>query len=331
MDLNNLKTIFSIENRTKYFVHVFSFLLLLSIIVFSLLIVGSRALDKKKEVVEKKDPAIYFQNISLKGKGVVVYDIVSNKQIFSKNAEEPLPLASLTKVLTVIVASSRLSDDQKIKMAKEYLSAEGDSKFVVDDTWQVKDLRDFTLLTSSNDGALALASVAGGVANVPRPASSENPEAQFVREMNATATQIGLTNSKFFNEHGLDIVKDDPSAHQIAQCGAYGSAKDMAVLFSYALNHYPEILEATKYKNLKIASTNEIYTAENTNTFVDKIPNLIASKTGYTDLAGGNLVIVFDVGLNHPIIISILGSTQEGRFEDALKLVDATMNYINQI
>ena len=69
-------------------------------------------------------------------------------------------------------------------------------------------------------------------------------------------------------------------------------------------------------------------TDNSTNAFIDKIPNVIASKTGYTDLAGGNLVVAFDAGLNRPIIISVLGSSQEGRFADALKLIDATIKQL---
>ena len=98
----------------------------------------------------------------------------------------------------------------------------------------------------------------------------------------------------------------------------------MAMLFEYALKNYPEVLEATRYKNLHFASTEKIYSVENTNVIVDQIPNLIASKTGYTDLAGGNLIIAFDAGLGRPIIITVLGSTEEGRFADVLKLVEAT-------
>ena len=55
---------------------------------------------------------------------------------------------------------------------------------------------------------------------------------------------------------------------------------------------------------------------------------LIASKTGYTDLAGGNLVIAFDAGFNHPIIVSVLGSTIDGRFTDAEALVWAALAYL---
>ena len=76
------------------------------------------------------------------------------------------------------------------------------------------------------------------------------------------------------------------------------------------------------------ASAQNIYPAQNTNYFVDQVPNIIASKTGFTDLAGGNLVIAYDAGLNRPIIISVLGSSEEGRFKDALKLLEASMEEI---
>jgi hypothetical protein len=47
-------------------------------------------------------------------------------------------------------------------------------------------------------------------------------------------------------------------------------------------------------------------------------------------MAGGNLTVAFDAGLAHPVIVTVLGSTQEGRFEDVKNLVDATLDYLNQ-
>lgn len=321
---NDLKEIFNIENRTKYFIPVLVCLLIISVVVFSLLIIGEKALNKKEKIIVVKPSP--FAEISLEAKSAVVWDVVNDKELFGKNSNEPLPLASLTKVMTAITINGKINDNQKVKITPADLKSEGDSKLVVGDTWQAKDLRDFTLLTSSNDGAFALAAVAESEQIVPpynNPASTSPEELRnrFIKEMNDTASKIGLTNSKFFNEHGLDREAD--------RGGAYGSAKDMAILFEYILKNYPQILEATRYKNLEFASVNKKYSAENTNVVIDKIPNIIASKTGYTDLAGGNLVIVFDAGLNHPIIISILGSTAEGRFEDALKLVNATIKFIS--
>ena len=177
--------------------------------------------------------------------------MVNDKELFGKNSNEPLPLASLTKVMTAITINGKINDNQKVKITPADLKSEGDSKLVVGDTWQAKDLRDFTLLTSSNDGAFALAAVAESEQIVPpynNPASTSPEELRnrFIKEMNDTASKIGLTNSKFFNEHGLDREAD--------RGGAYGSAKDMTILFEYILKNYPQILEATRYKNLEFAS-----------------------------------------------------------------------------
>ena len=317
---NNLEKIFSMENRTKYFVHFLVCIFIISAAVF-LIFVASEMPSEKKEKVAHGPKINPFENLVLEGKGIVVYDVINEREIFSKNPDLPLPLASLTKVMTAVTTDGKLDDNQEVKITKEDLAPEGDSKLVVGDTWKAKDLRDFTLLTSSNDGALALAAVAESKEN-PAPSNLLDVREKFINEMNETASKIGLSNSKFFNEHGLDREAD--------RGGAYGSAQDMAKLFEYTLKNYPQILEATRYKNLEFASKNKKYDAENTNVYIDKIPGLIASKTGYTDLAGGNLVIAFDAGLNRPIIVSILGSTQEGRFEDALKLVNATTKQISQ-
>jgi len=316
-EIQNQKKIWGIDSRTKYFVYVLIGLSVISIALFVLLIIGKNSLNKKEAVIAK-EATNQFENLNLQAKGVVVYDVINNREIFSKNGDEPLPLASLTKVLTAIITSEKLRDDQKVTITAEYLAPEGDSKLIVGDTWQVSDLRDFTLLTSSNDGAFALATISEIKKNQKNiQISGDDLRIQFVKEMNETAQKIGLSNSRFFNEHGLDKNAD--------RGGAYGTASDMSLLFKYALQNYPEILEATRYENLKFSSEAEVYSASNTNTFVTKIPNLIASKTGFTDLAGGNLVIAFNADINRPIIISVLGSSEEGRFYDVLQLVDATI------
>lgn len=313
MNKTKLKEIFSIENRTEYFSQVLLFLCIVSIALFSLLLVGNNALSKKNQKqVSASAVNNPFSGIHIEAKAAMVWDVVNEREIFSKEADEPLPLASLTKVMTALTLESNPDKVSKIQITQNDLIPEGDSGLVVGDTWEASDLLDFTLLTSSNDGAFALAALND---------ASADPQIQFIKMMNDKAVEIGLSNSKFFNPHGLD--------REIEKGGAYGSAHDMAILFEYTLKNYPKILEATRYKNLQFASAEKIYNAENTNPFVDQVPNLIASKTGYTDLAGGNLVIAYDAGLNRPIIISVLGSSQEGRFTDALKLVEASLKYIH--
>ncbi len=305
---NNWKDFLNIENRTKYFVHFFSFLCLTSIIVFVIILIGSKSLTAEKfvEAEEKIDP---FLNIKLEAKAAIVWDVVNKREIFSKQADAPLPLASLTKVMTAIVASESLSKTEDIEIAPEYLAPEGDSLLLVGDRWKASDLRDFTLITSSNDGAFALAALA--------EAKTAGTREDFIEEMNRKSKELGLLNSRFLNEHGLDINQ--------SSSGAYGSARDMAILFEYALKNKPDVLRATRYDKLVFASALNTYQAENTNISIDQIPNVIASKTGFTDLAGGNLVIAYDAGLNRPVIIAVLGSSEEGRFTDTLKLVEASL------
>lgn len=317
--MDRIKNLFEKENRTKYFLHTLVFLLLSSIVVFAILILGNNYSYKPR--VDRASAQSFenpFDQVSLESKSAIVWDAVNNKELFAKNPDTPLPLASLTKVMTALVAYSELPDSSNVNITQSDLSPEGDSGLRVGDTWRASDLRDFTLITSSNDGALALAAAAQSNLSPTNDRSQEN----FIDKMNKKASEIGLSNSKFFNQHGLDI--------ESGEGGAYGSARDMAVLFQYVLKNYPQILEATRYDKMVFESASKIYTAQNTNAFADEIPGLLASKTGYTDLAGGNLVVAFDPGLNRPIIISVLGSSEEGRFTDTLKLVDASIKYIQE-
>jgi len=105
---------------------------------------------------------------------------------------------------------------------------------------------------------------------------------------------------------------------------AKGSAKDISLLLQYTIFNYPDIFEATTVKNVSIRSVDGItHKIKNTNDITGQIDGLIGSKTGYTDLAGGNLALIVDKGLNEPITIVILGSpNSQTRFEDALKILE---------
>ena len=142
--------------------------------------------------------------------------------------------------------------------------------------------------------------------------------------MNIKAEELGLRTLSFKNPTGLDVSITEP--------GAIGSAKDVSLLMEHILKEYPELLEATTRGGARIYnSQGEYHDVENTNEVLYAIPNLIGSKTGYTDLAGGNLTIAFDAGMNRPIIITVLGSTREERFSDALRLVRATQTHISSL
>jgi D-alanyl-D-alanine carboxypeptidase len=98
----------------------------------------------------------------------------------------------------------------------------------------------------------------------------------------------------------------------------------VSFLMEYIVENHPEILTSTTLPQTRVYNeVGQYHEAENTNDIVLQIPNIIGSKTGYTDLAGGNLTIAFDAGFNRPIVVTVLGSTRYGRFADVKALVDA--------
>jgi len=295
---------------------------LITLIVSIILIVfflGGRSNNTPTVDVEitTEPESIVFDNIELEAKSVIVWDINNQKELFSVNPESQLTLASLTKVMMAVAALEKGPKGVIVTIKEEDLRKEGDSGLLIGERWTLEDLINFSLVISSNDGAEAIASAIGS------QISREDPVAEFVNLMNQVAKNIGLRQTYFINPNGLD--KDDIIP------GGSGSLRDMVMLFEYTLKKYPEIFEATSHSSLSIDSLDFSHEISNTNaTLLDKLPGLIASKTGFTDLAGGNLIVIFEPEPTRPIILGVLGSSVEGRFSDIEKLYLTTLDYINK-
>ena len=311
-----------IKNSVDYFERNILIFIVFSIIVFLIILFGYLSNSKintnedKEEVITQNQP---FYDISIIAKSAIVKDVTTGNILYAKNEDVALPLASITKIMTAYVSSKILNDDKSTNITEYALMAAGEYGFELGDPWPNKTLRDVTLIKSANDGARALSIEAGRTLT----SSNEDPSKlyAFVDKMNQTSRELGLTNTSFKNPSGLDIGFD-PSA--------VGSARDIANMFEYVLVEDRSILEATTKKEIRAVVAGENYRYINTNKIVGEIPNLIASKTGFEDTAGGNLAVVYDAGLNHPVIIVVLGSTKEGRFEDVANLVNATDLFFTQ-
>ncbi len=251
-----------------------------------------------------------FAKLTLAARSAIVIDAKTGEIIYGKNINEKLPLASITKVMTALVASGLMpsAENTVVTITPADLLTEGDSGLVAGQIWKLKDLMDFSLVVSSNDGARAIASAASAVS-----------QKDFIGAMNDQAKALDLSQTVFKNETGLDLP-DQGGA------GAQSSAENIARLFAYVYNYKPNLLEATKQETVLIKPLNaETYVAANTNEVTNHITGLIGSKTGYTDLSGGNLAVIFDRGLNQPAVAVVLASTQAGRFTDVVKLVEASI------
>lgn len=272
--------------------------------------------EQSQKVVINKDIPLEKvaekENVKIIAQSSIVKNLRTGEVIYSKNENDPLPLASLTKIMTALVATLSLNDADMIAISPSDLATEGTDSLNEGEKWGFKNLRDFMLVSSSNDSASALASVAG--ANLKKDNPGLDTKTLFISEMNNISEKIGLLNTHFYNETGLD---------QHGRAGAFGSANDVAKLFEYVFENHPLILEPTKEESLYSTSESGFqHIVYNTNTIIGDLPNLIASKTGYTEEAGGNLAVIVDAGLSDPIIIVVLGSTIDGRFEDVQTLAN---------
>lgn len=255
---------------------------------------------------EESAPSAYA-NVALSAKAAIVYDLTTGKVLYEKNAEAQLPLASLTKLLTLFAASDVLTPDAPVTMTAKALATEGDNGFQSGETFRFEDAAALALVGSSNDAAEAITEAATKVAQAANGTSL----------LASAASAVGLTQTYALNGTGLD------ENGEIS--GGYGSAHDIALLAEALLKRVPGIMRASIDPSVTVRSmSGNSYTLKNTNTEVTHITGLMMSKTGYTDLAGGNLAVVFDAGIGHPVAVVVLGSTKEERFTDVQRLVRAT-------
>ena len=252
---------------------------------------------------ESQSPKISpFDNIKLEAKAAYVFDVSNNQIVFELNYEMQLPLASLTKIMTAFIAKENLPPYLLVTISKEAVLQEGDEGFKVGEQWTIPELIDAMLISSSNDAAFAFASE-----------FNKNFNGDFVSLMNQKAKEIGLTQTYFLNTTGLDLSKNT--------AGAYGSAQDIVKLLLHIAKKDSSLMEVTRLKSINLHDRE----FQNTDWVIGDLPGFIAGKTGFSDLAGGNLAVVVDNGFNRPFVIVVLGSTIDGRFNDVKNLFNAAV------
>lgn len=284
--------------------------------VLGLLVLVSPLLPKQVEQVAVTEPEAVvsapvdaYGTVRIEGRAAIVYDLTTKEVLFQKNAKAQLPLASLTKLLTAYVGATTLEPGATVTITETAAAVEGDSGLTVGETFTLENAAKLALVASSNDAAAAITEAA------------EAKAATSKKSLMASAiSAIGLPQTYAVNGTGLDV--------STTLSGGYGSAYDVAQLAGALITVAPEIAQATAESSVSVRSAEGVmHTLKNTNQSATRIPNLLLSKTGYTDLAGGNLAVVYDAGIGHPVAIVVLGSSVEGRFADVSELLSLTRNH----
>ncbi len=209
-------------------------------------------------------------------------------------AGEPRAIASITKLMTVLVALERTSLDDVVTVPAAAAGiGESSMSLRAGERITVRELAIGALVPSANDAATALAAHAAA-GSVPR----------FVALMNAKARALGLRSTHFVNPHGLD------------EPGQYSSARDTAELLRVAVQ-VPFIRRWAGARTATIAGR----TVESTDDLLGELPELVAAKTGHTSQAGWSQVAFARRGQVR-IVASVLGSgTEEQRNSDLAALL----------
>ena len=256
-----------------------------------------------------------FVSTAILARSAIVVDLTDRKTLYSKNPDAQLPLASLAKIPLALVVAQAMPLDTVVTIPRDTAPRGSVERLARGEKWRIQDIIDFTLVASSNGGAEILSEIAEGPIRARYPDAPEGSATLW--RMNQLAGELRLSHTYFINPTGLD--------QSTTLSGAYGTVRDIATLFAFAASSYPTVFNSTAQDGIHLNSVNGGRTvAYNTNEALSDIPGLIMGKTGITDLAGGNLAVVFDVAPNHPVVAIVLGSTREGRFDDMRVLVGRT-------
>lgn len=205
--------------------------------------------------------------LEVPSKNAILMDMDSGRIIYEKNINDRQLIASITKIMTAVLAIESGRTDEVVTAGEEVLKMYGSSIYLsLNEQMTLKDLLYGLMLRSGNDAAVVIAKFVGG------------SEEKFVKMMNDKAREIGMTNTTFQNSHGLDEETEN-----------YSTAYDMALLSTYA-NNLPLYREIVKTKNYYIQSSDKSYAWINRNKLLTLYKYATGGKTGYTPRAGHTLV-----------------------------------------
>ncbi len=257
----------------------FFFLLFYMILLYSSQVFAFSEPEQTKNIsISPSNEKILKEKIL--AKSFAIYDVNQEKIIRGQNSNFPLPIASLTKVITV----------------GTFLNTAKNSNINLREETKEKIKR--ALVQSSNKDADSLG-------NIYELSFQKN----LLKDSNNLVKKLGTNSIKLTNLTGLDDENDNASN--------IGSAEDIAKVFAYMYENHRNVFEYTKFDELESENGAII----NTNQKTDSTFGILASKTGFTNSAGGNLAVIVSPEPGKTFVIVVMHSTKEGRFADVQKLV----------
>lgn len=240
---------------------------------------------------------------------------------FQRNDEAATNIASVTKIMTALVAMENATDDLVITVSENAANiGESNASLEAGDTMSLYEALKALMISSGNDAAQAIAESVGGsiLGNWDDPAASTQA---FVDAMNAKAESLGMTDTLFTNPHGLDDEGFESDQHSCAS--------DVAIMCSIAMQDdmfRNVVSKAETTCTVNRGGENETIDLVSTDQLTGSYEGACGIKTGFTDLAGGCFAGACNRG-EADLYAVVLGSEDEDtRFDDTRALWDWVYN-----
>ena len=259
--------------------------------------------DENKQLIENENvPLIENMPFDIKAKSALLMAANTGEIIFEMNSNEKRPIASITKIMTMLLVMEAIAQNKislnDVVVASEHAAGMGGSQvyLAVGEEFTVHDLLKAVAVHSANDASVALAEHVAG------------SEGVFVSMMNEKAKELGMKNTNFLDCSGLT---DE---------GHYSTAQDIAIMARELITKYPKIIEYTTIKHDTFR--NGTFDLDNTNHLIGKYRGMTGLKTGMTNAAGYCLAATASRdGLD--LISVILGADSMSlRFSETTKMLD---------
>ena len=209
---------------------------------------------------------VLYTNVEFYGKSYIVYDSLNQYVVEGRNIDYLQSVASISKIMTAILAIENSRLDKKITVDETINKAYGSCVYIhIKDQITIQDLLYGLMLRSGNDCALMLAKSVGGSVD------------HFVEMMNKKAKDLGMKYSHFSNPSGLDEEDE----------GNLSKVKEMAILYQYCCQNplFNQIVKTKEYKRLDGKGY-----WHNKNRLLKEYPYCVGGKTGYTKKAKRTLI-----------------------------------------
>lgn len=248
---------------------------------------------------ETSNPKPQFQ---VNAKSAILIEAGTGQVVFAMNEHEKLPIASITKIMTMLlvmeaVDSGRLSLKDTVTVSANASRMGGSQVYLEEgEVFTVEELLKAVAVHSANDASVALAEKVAG------------SEEAFVHMMNEMAKELKMNNTNFLDATGLT---DE---------GHYSTAYDVAIMSRELLTKHPKIINYTTIWHDSFRDGK--FDLDNTNKLVRRYSGITGLKTGFTSKAGFCLAASAERDGTHFISVVLGADSNENRFAESAKLLD---------